>query len=272
MAINSNLQCPITNNIPSLRFIDPKMLGVVSGAMTCNTIYLNNFFVPISNWSFNIVTLKPGEIKRIDISNIQSLGDRKEYYTFNLDSFFNTSPVVSSVVTLIVTSGTTEILTFNTGTTVAEFIVNANIAIRGNTNLTGILYCELNTENTIKIYSNTIGVAYTYNMSINSGTPDLTITPVLLQSHIRYPNGRIKVIFLMIDYDETLASNLKHVEYSFDDDYQENLLNTTFRKFGKMFFLTSDDDVDETDTNLIETVWVKNPQTFNVTIKTFIAS
>lgn len=273
MSVNPNLQCPASSNsIPSLQFIDPKMLGVVAGSNTCSTVNLNNFFVPISQWAFNVSTIQPGRTQRIDISNIQSLGDRKEYHTFDLAAFYNASPVADAPVTLNVVSGNTWVLTFQSGTTVTDFVNNLNAAIRNNEDLIDILYCEFVEDYTVQIYSKTIGVSYQYNLYFYEGTPNLEIIGVLTQSHIRYPNGRVKVVFLMIDYDETLPSNQKHVEYAYDDDYQLNAELSLFRKFGKMFFIATDDDVEETDMNLSETVWVKNPQTFPIKIKIFIAS
>jgi len=273
MSVNPELQCPLNSNlIPSLQFIDPKMLGVVAGSNTCSTINLNNFFVPISQWSFNVSTIKSNKTKRIDISNIQSLGDRKEYHTFDLEIFYSASPVIETNVSLNIVGDDTWVLTFQSGVSVTEFINNLNAAIRSNSDLIDILYCEIVSQYVVQIYSKNIGVAYQYNLYFYDGTPNLEVPAVLTQSHIRYPNGRIKVIFLMISYDETLPSNQKHVEYAFDDDYQNDPLLATFRKFGKMYFLASDDDVIETDLNLIETIWIRNPQSFPITVKIFIAS
>lgn len=272
MAANSNLICPQnSNNIPSLRFIDPKMLGVIVGSQSCSKICLSNFFVPLSNWSFNILTLKPNETKRIDISNIGSLGERKEIYHFNTNSYFSVSPIISAPVRILISGNKNGELIFDSGLTIDQFIVNCNISIR-NSNFNEKLYCEKISETVFKLYSKEIGISYTYNIEMNFGsTPSTLLEGELIQSHIRYPNRRLKVLFLMIDYDEKLYSNLKHIQYAFDDDYQDNFINATFRNFGKMLFLTSDDDVDETDMNLIETVWLKNTQKFNVTIKSFLA-
>ena len=56
----------------------------------------------------------------------------------------------------------------------------------------------------------------------------------------------------------------------FDDDYTKNSMLATWRTMGKIFVMSSDADIEETDTNLIETIWIKNPQTFAISMQVMI--
>lgn len=138
------------------------------------------------------------------------------------------------------------------------------------------------------------------------------IPALQLQTPIRYPNGRCRFIFIMPNYNDLIGnvinpgfgttstggiptaiptscnlgggsgiggglqipgSNQKHLEYAFDDDYMaQGPANATWRRMGKLFVLSSDADVTESDENLIETIWIRNPQNFTVAMQVLIAT
>ncbi|MCK9575372.1 MAG: hypothetical protein WC979_00850 [Candidatus Pacearchaeota archaeon] len=274
----SGLVCPsLYSNIMMLRFIDPNKLCIVKGPNTVACICLKNFFVPVDCYNDTIAVLQPGEIRRVDSGMVTDYGIRREIYQYDVSSYFIGTPTISTNCSLSVSCislGISETVSFVSGTTFANLITNIKAAINANANIkTQIeIYNIVESSQTFQIRAVTPGIAFTYSLSIDASI----ITNVLTQTPIRYPNGRFRFVLVEPLYVENvnppLASNDKHIKYAYDDDYQTNGANATFRNLSKLYLNTADDDVNETDMNLIETVWIKNTHSKALQVQILVAS
>lgn len=271
ISASSGLTCPnLYSNVMILRFTNAGKLCITKGPNQLECICVDNFYIPVNSWNSVVAILNPGETKRIDPGLIVDYGTRREIYKFTLSSFVadtDSTLDVSCVLRNISTS-----ISFNTGATFDELITNLKTAINN----------DLSIKNEIEIYNvdaNTLsfqiralyaGFAFTYVLTLNT-----VVTGELQYSAIRYPNGRIKFLMIQPLYIENvnpvLGANNKHIQFAYDDDVQANGINATYRNIGKMFLTSSDDDVEETDMNLIETVWIKNTHTKALQVQVLVA-
>lgn len=94
----------------------------------------------------------------------------------------------------------------------------------------------------------------------------------IIQSAERYLHPMLKFIILQVMYDEINAlGNQKHIRYAYNEDYLHSEY-TKWRNMGKLLIHTADSDVLETDTGLIETLWLHNPLDYTVKVTGMIAS
>lgn len=277
---NSGLQCPsLYDSTLNLRFLDPYRLCVVQGSRAVACICLKNLFIPLTQWNEAITILQPGEIRKVELGLIANYGNRREIYEFDLSSLSYGTPELSvNFSATCVLKQINENLTFTTGDNFTAAVANLRAVINANTALRNeIEIINVNeTTETIQVRTVNNGYEFGYDVYFGVGSPYTVITSTLIQSAKRYPNGRCKILYVGPLYNEevvpALASNNKHIKYAFDDDYQENGSSATFRNLGKLYINTSDDDVEETDENLIETIWLKNTHTEALNIQILVAS
>ena len=71
---------------------------------------------------------------------------------------------------------------------------------------------------------------------------------------------------------KNLSSNLQYIEYAFDSDVVANgESGATWRKSGPMYIAMGAEDVEESDQNKIETIWVRNLTDFDTEIHAILA-
>jgi len=277
---NPGFTCPsLYNNETLLRFIDPYKLCVVKGSMSLACVCLRNFYMPIDVWNESIVSLSPGEVRRLELGMIAEYGKRREIYGYELLMYLPGSPqanIFASLNISCVEKTLNETITFYTGTSFKETISNLKSAINHNSKLKNEVEI-IDTDEHLKSFQIRAidpGFEFGYNLILNT-EPETNVPSTYIQSAIRYPHGRCKFIYVgpmfMENVVPPLPSDNKHIQYAYDDDYQENGSNATFRNMGKMFIHSSDDDVEETDMNLIETIWIKNTHSKQLQIQILVA-
>lgn len=287
MAITSNnisaqagFVCPsLYDNISMLKFIDPYKLCVVKGSNAIACVCLKNFFVPITVWNESIVVLEPGETQKVSLGMVADFGKRREIYGYELLMYLPGTPQADVPLKLNVTcveKTINETISFDTGTAFSTTITNLKAAINANTKIKNEIEIIEVDEDLKSFQIRAVNKGYEFGYILSYAASPSTIIPTTsIQTAKRYKYGRCKFIFIEPLYNEAvvppLASNNKHIQYAYDDDYQINGPSATFRNLGKMFIHSSDDDVDETDMNLIETVWLKNTHTETLQIQILVA-
>jgi hypothetical protein len=120
------------------------------------------------------------------------------------------------------------------------------------------------------------GIADGYEFAVTATWVDLGLAePIFTEVTAvasRYPNGAVKVIFLMIDYDETIDNNLKHIRYSYKSEHDLGTGNFNWHPMGKLLFHTSDDDLISDDRNMLETLILRNTGNSQIKVIGLIAS
>lgn len=100
-----------------------------------------------------------------------------------------------------------------------------------------------------------------------------TLNGEILLSALRYPEGAFKVLMLFVRYCEDCSEvNERFIEYAKSSDVTENGINgASWMKMGNILLLSGTDNIEETDNNLIENIYVRNTQECPVKIETIIA-
>lgn len=277
ISAQSGLQCPtLYSNEMLVRFIDGK-LCIIRGATMVGCICLKPIYIPISVWSETTMVMDPGEMRKVELGMIADFGKRREIYAYELLMYIPGSPQVDVQASLNVTCTAkliNESVNFYTGTTFTDTIKNLKSAINSNTKIKNEIEI-INEDVSLKSFEiRAVNKGYSFGYTLEIDSTEVPITSI--QTALRYPHGRCKFIFIQPSYIENviplLSSNDKHIQFAYDDDYQTNGANATFRNIGKIFLNSSDDDVEESDTNLIETVWLKNTHSKALQIQVLIAS
>jgi len=275
----SGLACPsLYNSVMMIRIIDGK-LCIVKGPNMVACVCLQNFYMPIGVWNESTVIMDPGETRKIELGMVADFGKRREIYDYDLLSYLPGSPQASIALSLSVScvaKTLNETISFVSGTSFTTTIANLKKAINDNANIKDeIEIINANTTlKTFQIRAVNKGFDFAYTLTIVSSA--LEIPNEIYQTATRYEYGRCKFILVLPNYNENvipvLASNDKHIKYAYDDDYQKNGSKATFRNLGKILMLSADDDVEETDMNLNETLWLKNTHSTALQIQILVAS
>jgi len=245
MSIKPKLVCPPDYSILSLRFTECKKLGVVKGITTLLAVDLQDFFIPLTNFSERRFTLKAGKTQKIDISDIAVYADLKEQYTFKYKDAAvadGTSHIFSmydeeGVVLLGQIAFTVDI----NNPLFATFAKAFATALGLNLTLAGYMtaaYGPLQSQVTATATSP--GVKYTYLLEYDTTGWGLTNPHpynhpgTLVTKFQKYPEGRVRALFLYADYGKAnpdmstcnccnasgdLMSNVKNFKWMFDEEY-----------------------------------------------------
>jgi hypothetical protein len=266
--LRPNLSCPPDLSQLLFRFIERKSLGIVKGTTTLASTDMSKFFLPLGNYMQGNILLCGDTPKRIEAGSSMDFGERREIQEFDITGIVG----AGVTATLNVTEGTTDhgTLTGIAADTYTDFITNLKAAISGNTTIAAQI--EFNTDDLSAIFSlrgKTYGDAFTYTLTFSTvGVVAGTVT----QTAKRYPLGAWKLIMLSIVFcDSCVGSNKQIIEYAYDADVQANTITgATWRKLGPMIILTGGEDLIETDTNKLETLWVRNVGDCDVEIQTIL--
>lgn len=229
MSITPRLKCPPDYSILSFRYVECKKVGIVKGISKEVDVDLKDFFIPVSEYSERRITLKPGEVQRIDAGNLFNYGEQNETYYFEPDDLVN------------VASGTThriEIFSSEDGsllyTTQFTFILDIPETPDFLTRFTSYYNSDETLQSYLSFAKDDIGKQsftlanvkagekqlYRFTFNINSLQPyyhpgDLTIP------YRKWDNGRLKIIFILAHIgDKFTLTNQKNFQWAFDDEYQ----------------------------------------------------
>jgi hypothetical protein len=276
--VRPNLSCPPDLSQLLFRFIERKRLGVVKGKNDLASLDMSQFFIPLNGYTMNQMNLCDGETLRVDGGSGMDLGKRREIQEWDITSLsFPLAPGVTA--SLEISDGTSVLSTLNglDGTDFSTFITSLKAAISGDSVIQPIIeFYEDDTISKFSLRGINYGKAYVYTLTFDDGG-GVPITEVLAstvtQTALRYPRGAWKVMFLNIVFcSDCTSSNQLYIEYAYDSDVVTNgESGATWRKLGPMLLLSGAEDVTETDTNKIETIWLRNTQTCDVEIQAILA-
>lgn len=276
--LRPNLACPPDMSTLMFRFVDSKSVGIVKGPKELFLLNMSRFFLPIQNYSMQNICLDGSAVEMISGGGVKDKGERREIVEFNTDD----STIPYSYDTVF------EFFLFNDkneqiGETLkgdasnfSELIENLKQAILDDSDIRSkIEYLSDNGDSLFSLRAKDKGKTYTYGLVISDeyGYDEPIINPIVTQSHLRYPQGAYKLmLFNNVFCESCTDSNKQLIEYAYDSDVQENgIENANWRTMGPLGVFTGAEDVVETDTNKIETIWVKNPGDCEVNIDVIVA-
>lgn len=276
--LRPNLSCPPDLSQLLFRFIERKRLGVVKGRDDLASFDMSQFFIPLNGYSMTQWNLCEGDSIRVDAGASMDYGKRREITEFDTSTFPSAVFGAGATASLEVLENSVSIDTIGpfAADDFATFIDNLKTEISGNANISPII--EYNADDSVEVFTlrgKTNGKAYTYNLTlIDPNTPATeTINGTVTQTALKYPNGAWKVMFLNVIFcSDCTSSNELYIEYAYDSDVIANgESGATWRTLGPMLILTGAEDITETDTNKIETVWIRNTQDCDVEVQAILA-
>lgn len=246
MSIKPPLKCPPDYSILTFRITECKKAGIVKGVETQLSIDLQKLFVPVTNYEERQITLKAGETKKIDVSSIGETWPLAEKYAFIANSTFcgdgtsHTYSLYDASLTLI------ETISFTVNQNLplyVDFKTALNTAVAASTYIKTLVMFDPSqfTGSSSPIYVTSVakGVKYRHVFEFDTtgfggympfpfAHPGNLITP-----YLKYERPRIKIMLIYPDFYKAsalsncgcidpsgdLRSNLKYIEYAFDEDY-----------------------------------------------------
>lgn len=370
MSIKPPIKCPPDYSVLAFRLTECKKAGIVKGITTQLAVDLQSLYVPVTNYEEKTITLKAGETKRIDVSSFGDTGKIKEQFLFNANpafcglgtehsySLFDSNLVLVEKISFIVNE------TYPTWSTAFAAAIENSVNIKG---LISFSYSQFETTGNITSSTQKAGVKYRHLFEFDTtGLGGYPTYPYmhpgnLIAPNEKYPLGRVKIIMIYPDYYKAsinsncncvdssgdMKSNLKYIEYAYDDNVNKinnpvspilfnpsnntwlqnstdhigyyfkagdvisaagnpqlrglitsingftiNLDTTigdilqnsgqaisrvnspnsiTWRKIGDFYLHTAAQDVVSTDRDFIETLWLRNPHSFDLPIRILLA-
>jgi hypothetical protein len=239
MSVKPKLICPPDYSILSLRFTECKKIGIVKGITTLFAFDLSNFFIPVTNFSERRFTVKAGQKKKLDIGDLGVNWPLKESYTF-----VYTDPGVSDLTehtfTMYSEDGTQlEQISFTVDATVDGYATFAEAfasALAANTALALLLsatYGPADSQVTVVAKTEAMRYKYLLEYDTEAWVSGPYLHPgTLVTKDYKYPEGRVRAIFLYADYSKAdtktcgctdpsgeLLSNVKNFKWAWDSDY-----------------------------------------------------
>jgi len=270
--LRPNLSCPPDLSQLLFRFIERKSLGIIKGTTTISSIDMSNFFLPLGNYMQGNILLCGDTPKRIEAPSYMDFGKRREITVFNIavpGVIFD--PGATAQITIEGTGLAEVQLEGIAADTYTDFITNLKAAIAASTTVAPkIEFHEDNSVDTFSLRGKTYGDGFTYEL-VFSTDPENGLSGDVTQTKERYPEGAWKLIFLNIIFcAPCAASNKQVIEYAYDADYQAKPSSATWYKAGPVLLLTGGEDLLETDTNKIETLWLRTVGDCDVEIQTIL--
>jgi hypothetical protein len=244
MSIKPPIKCPPDYSILNFRLTECKKAGIVKGIETQLAMDLQDLFVPVSNYEQRMITLKAGETKQIDISGIGENWPLKETYEFlfdpdNLvigtdhryDLYDENLNLIASLPFSITNNYPTFTLALNNAlsNTPAGLIISPKVTF----NLANFGTGSIEATSTTKLTK--YRHVWTFDISGFGGYPQggYVHPGNLIVPNEKYPRKRVKLMLIYpqfykaniysgcgcTDSSGDLKSNVKYIEYAFDDDY-----------------------------------------------------
>lgn len=245
MSIKPKLVCPPDYSILALRFTECKKIGIVKGITTLASTDLSSFYIPITNFSDKKFTVKAGKKLKLEIGDIASYWNLKESYLFLYEDAY-VSDGTSHAFTMFDEAGSTLIgtISFTIDALIAgyeDFPTAFDTALKANTVLATAI--DVTYEAGLSefiVIAKTVGTKFTYLMEYDTdgfggSTPFPYLHPGnLVEKNEKYPNGRVRAIFLYAEYAKVntskcgctdtsgdMLSNVKNFEWAYDNDYTQ---------------------------------------------------
>ena len=245
MSIKPPLKCPPDYSILTFRITECKKAGIVKGVETQLSIDLQKLFVPVTNYEERQITLKAGETKKIDVSSIGETWPLAEKYAFIANSTFcgnlteHTYSLYDAGLTLI------ETISFTVNQNLplyVDFATALNTAVAASTyikTLVGFDASEFTgTSSPLYVTASAKGVKYRHVFEFDTTGWNYMPFPFihpgnLITPYLKYERPRVKLMLIYPDFYKAsalsncgcidpsgdLRSNLKYIEYAFDEDY-----------------------------------------------------
>jgi len=228
MSIVPILKCPPDYSILSFRFVECKKVGIVKGIAKEVDVDLKDFFIPVTEYSERRITLKPGQVQRIDAANLFNYGEQIESYYFKPDDLLNVSSGTSHKIeifssedgSLIYSAEFTFILDLPE---IPDFLTRFDIYYANDPILQShVSYSRGTIANQDFTLSNVVaGAKQLYRFTFNTnGIEPYSHPGDLKVPYRKWENGRIKIIFLIAHIgDKFTRTNQKNFQWAFDDEY-----------------------------------------------------
>jgi hypothetical protein len=227
--------------------VDCKKIGVVKGIEKLVSIEMKDFFIPIANYEERYITLRAGQTKELDISDVAAYYPLQESYQFTASTSIlgtGTNHMYSLYDEELNLIGEFQFtVQSNFGTDFASAVSNTP-AVSSNMTFTTSSAGGNTTVNATAISS---GVKYRHVFKFNL---DIIFQPYhatlihpgnLLTKNYKYPEGRVKAIMLYPQYDKVvtsagcnctndsgqLKSNVKWINYLSKTEYESRVYSKT---------------------------------------------
>jgi hypothetical protein len=206
---------------------------------------LSNFYIPVTNYSDRRFTVKAGATKKIDIGDLAIYGEIKEAYSFKAQTLESIADGTTHSFQLYDESGTSiALITFIidfADPAYVDFPTAFQTALTQNTAMTSVITVQKD-DNNLSAFTatgTTAGTQYKYLMSydiLSWSTERPYLTPgTLVTPNLKYPEGRIRGLFLYADYAKAttssncnctdksgdLLSNVKNFKWTWDGEYEK---------------------------------------------------
>lgn len=236
MSIIPKLQCPPDYSILSFRLVDSKCVGIVKGITKEVAICLPDFFIPVTEFAEQRITLKPGQVQRVDGCNIFNYGEQNETYSFAVNDLANIADGTTHTITIYSSEDgsilytTSFVVVFNpTTTTFLQALYNYYVTDTTLQSYVTLVQGDALTQS-FSFVAKTAGVKQIYRFGFNTAS----IAPFYHPGNLTLPykkweNGRLKVIFLIAYYaNKFTPTNQKNFQWAFDDDYKKLIKPSTW--------------------------------------------
>lgn len=257
-----NLKCPPDISSMLFRFIERKKIGVVQGQSELASLDMSSFFIPLNTYTLQKITLCPGDIKKVDPAGISTTGKRPQINLFDLTDTI--SAFSEDLYANLTISENSEILLSLNNIDAPDFdtfMLNLRVEIANSPIATKLFKVGSynNSDYTFELIGIKSGQYLNYELTFEDNITSIPETSVITQTAERYPSGDVlKVLFAAIEFLPETKTNKQFLEYAYNNDYIENGSLANWRKISKLLVLTGAEDIEDTDENLVETVWFKN--------------
>lgn len=245
MSIKPKILCPPDYSILSLRFAECKKLGVVKGTQTLLQTDLSNFYIPLTNYSEKKFTVKAGKTKKLDIGDLASYWELRESYSFIYNDE-GVSNLTTHRFSMYDETGETLLgqMTFTVDITnlfQQTFAQAFAYTLQNDAELNVLISASYGpAASQVLVTAVTAGVRYQYMLEYDingfggTANPPYLHPGTLVTKDLKYPEGRVRAIFLYPEYAKAdtsscggrcqdasgdLLSNVKNFKWAYDGDY-----------------------------------------------------
>lgn len=245
MSIKPAIKCPPDYSILNFRLTECKKAGIVKGITTQLAVDLQDLFVPVTNYEERMLTLKAGETRKIDVSSIGTKWPLKEKYTFTANPEYCGLGTVHSYSLYDVNLNLIASITFEVTDEYPTFI-KALAHAASNSELIDkyvnvVADSSFETLGNVEAVSKLAGVKYRHVFAFDiTGFGGYAVYPYLHPGNLttpfeKYKTDRVKILMLWPQYSKAnvfsgcncldksgdLKSNVKYVEYAYEEDYNK---------------------------------------------------
>lgn len=250
MSIKPPIKCPPDYSILAFRITECKKAGIVKGIETQLSVDLQKLFVPVTNYEERQMTLKAGETKKIDVSNLGVQWPLAEKFAFVADADKCDQDGVNFTYSLYdVDLNLIETISFNINIynpEIATFMDALAKAVSNSTKIKDLVTFDASQftngpggTSPVYVTANKKGVKYRHVFQFDTTgfggyMPFPYVHPGnLLVPYLKYERPRVKIMLIYpdfykanvlsscncIDASGDMKSNKKYIEYAYEEDY-----------------------------------------------------